>query len=217
MSEFQSREWKQTWCDEHLKWIRGFANIQGRVLEIGKDDQAEVVGLKNSPWLLEGIVSKALSLGIVVGVNLQSGKGDAYPEVGVHPYLNPISSKGRYDRRSGCTLQILSGFIDRFLLRKHGGSCDDALMPGFSLKDVDRGTLSELRRLGVVADRVPGRVSLGRMVASGALNKTVRRLVFGQRPPPAIPDKPGSRLQKYRLTDQAQSDLGGSDERGDMT
>ena len=44
MSENQNIEWKETWRDEYLKWICGFANAQGGVLEIGKNDRGEVVG-----------------------------------------------------------------------------------------------------------------------------------------------------------------------------
>lgn len=33
--ENQSIEWKESWRDEYLKWICGFANAQGGVLEIG--------------------------------------------------------------------------------------------------------------------------------------------------------------------------------------
>lgn len=37
--EGQHLEWKSSWRDEYLKWICGFANAQGRRLEIGKDDR----------------------------------------------------------------------------------------------------------------------------------------------------------------------------------
>ena len=47
MSESQNIEWKETWRDEYLKWVCGFANAQGGVLEIGKNDRGEVVGVKN--------------------------------------------------------------------------------------------------------------------------------------------------------------------------
>ena len=29
MSESQNIEWKETWWDEYLKWVCGFANAQG--------------------------------------------------------------------------------------------------------------------------------------------------------------------------------------------
>lgn len=31
MTESQNVEWKETWHDEYLKWICGFANAQGRI------------------------------------------------------------------------------------------------------------------------------------------------------------------------------------------
>ena len=34
--ETQNIEFKQSWYDEYLKWIRGFANAQGGKLAIGK-------------------------------------------------------------------------------------------------------------------------------------------------------------------------------------
>jgi flagellar P-ring protein precursor FlgI len=37
MPETQNIEWKQTWRDEYLKWICGFANAQGGTIVIGKN------------------------------------------------------------------------------------------------------------------------------------------------------------------------------------
>ena len=37
MKECQNIEWKETWSDEYLKWICGFANAQGGKLYIGVD------------------------------------------------------------------------------------------------------------------------------------------------------------------------------------
>lgn len=36
MSESQNIEWKESWRDEYLKWICGFANAQGGKVYIGK-------------------------------------------------------------------------------------------------------------------------------------------------------------------------------------
>ena len=38
MSESQLIEYKESWRDEYLKWICGFANAQGGTLYIGKRD-----------------------------------------------------------------------------------------------------------------------------------------------------------------------------------
>ena len=78
--ETQHVEWKRSWRDEHLKWICGFANAQGGILEIGKDDSGKVVGVKGVLRLLEEIPGKAQPLlGIVVDVNLKSERGTLPP------------------------------------------------------------------------------------------------------------------------------------------
>ena len=56
MSETQNVEWKESWRDEYLKWVCAFANAQGGVLEIGRNDRGKVVGV---PGLLEEIRNKA--------------------------------------------------------------------------------------------------------------------------------------------------------------
>ena len=51
MKESQNTEFKTSWRDEYLKWICGYANADGGILYIGKDDNGNVVGLthiKNS-------------------------------------------------------------------------------------------------------------------------------------------------------------------------
>ena len=45
MSENQNIEWKESWRDEYLKWICGFANAVGGKIYIGMDDNGKVVGL----------------------------------------------------------------------------------------------------------------------------------------------------------------------------
>ena len=44
MKENQHIEWKASWRDEYLKWISGFANADGGVLHIGRNDAGKVVG-----------------------------------------------------------------------------------------------------------------------------------------------------------------------------
>ena len=37
--ENQQLEWKEAWRDDYLKWICGFANVQGGTLVIGENDK----------------------------------------------------------------------------------------------------------------------------------------------------------------------------------
>jgi ATP-dependent DNA helicase RecG len=52
MKESQHIEWKETWRDDCLKWICGFANAEGGVLDIGRNDKGVAVGLTNAAKLL---------------------------------------------------------------------------------------------------------------------------------------------------------------------
>ena len=55
MVEDKHTEWKEPLGDEHLKAICAFANAQGGVLEIGKNDKGQFVGVSraNASKLLE--------------------------------------------------------------------------------------------------------------------------------------------------------------------
>ena len=132
MTESQHTEWKQRWRDEYLKWICGFANADGGVKDIGRNNDGEVVGLPNARHLLEGLPNKVRdTLGILVDVNLRQESGQDYLEIQVDPYPNPISYQGEYYYRSGSTNQQLKGAsLDRFLLRKHGRTWDSVPLPG---------------------------------------------------------------------------------------
>ena len=155
--ETQTVEWKSSWRDEHLKWICGFANAQGGVLEIGKNDQGEVVGVKGVLRLLEEIPSKVQSLlGIVVDVNLKSEVNGEYLEVVVKPHPNPISYRGEFHYRSGSTKQVLRGAaLNRFLLARYGRTWDDVPLPGIGLKDLDDRAINRFRRMAVASRRLP--------------------------------------------------------------
>ena len=122
MKENQQIEWKETWRDEFLKWICGFANAAGGVLVIGRDDQGQPVGVPNAARLLEEIPNKVRDvLGIMVEVNLRHENGKELLEIRVEPYPSPVSYKGEYHYRSGSTKQELKGAaLSRFLLKKQG-------------------------------------------------------------------------------------------------
>ena len=72
MPEHQSIEWKESWRDEYLRWICGFANAGGGTLVIGKTNDGISLGVKDSGKLLEEIPNKVRDiLGILVDVNLR--------------------------------------------------------------------------------------------------------------------------------------------------
>lgn len=116
MAESQNIEYKESWRDEYLKWICGFANAQGGTIYIGKDDKGTVVGVKDSKKLMEDIPNKIQNkLGIVADVNLFEENGLAYIEIVVAPWSFPVNIDGEYHYRSGSTKQLLRGeCIDKF-------------------------------------------------------------------------------------------------------
>jgi ATP-dependent DNA helicase RecG len=102
--ENQTIEWKESWRDEYIRWICGFANAQGGRLIIGKNDKSAVRGVTNAKKLLEDIPNKIRDvLGIIVDVNLCVEQGKELLEIVVEPYPYPISYKGEYHYRSGST------------------------------------------------------------------------------------------------------------------
>ena len=155
--ETQNVERKRSWRDDYLAWICGCANAQGGILEIGKDDEGEIVGVRNVLSLLEDIPSKVRSLlGIVVEVNLRSASGLEYIEIVVEPHSNPISFRGKFHYRSGSTKQVLEGAaLTRFLLEKHGRTWDDVALPGVKLSELDGRAFEGFRQRGVKSERLP--------------------------------------------------------------
>ena len=155
--ETQNVEWKSSWRDEYLKWICGFANAQGGVLEIGRNDCGEVIGVNGAHRLLEEIPNKVQSLlGIVVEVNLKSERGVEYLEIVVEPHPNPISYRGKFHYRTGSTKQVLEGAaLTRLLLEKHGRTWDDVPLPGVDLDSLDGRIIADFRRRGAETERLP--------------------------------------------------------------
>jgi len=156
MPETQNIEYKSVWKDEYLKWICGFANAQGVTLYIGKDDNGNVVGVKNAKKLLEELPNKIITiLGIVAPVNLyQTEQGD-YIEIIVDPHPNPVNYKGEYHFRSGSTKQELKGTaLDKFLLQKQGKHGDGVSIPNVSVADLKSETFDFFRNKGIKSKRL---------------------------------------------------------------
>lgn len=143
MPEQQNIEYKQSWHDDYLKWVCGFANAQGGVIFIGKDDNGNVVGVADYKKLMDEIPNKVKDLmGILVDVNLHDERGLYWLEIITQPYAVPISLRGRYYYRSGSTKQELIGSaLTDYLLRKSGKTWDEVTEPTASLDDIDDSSL----------------------------------------------------------------------------
>lgn len=145
MSERQNIEWKQSWHDDYLKWVCGFANAIGGTIYIGKDDKGNVVGLSDYQKLLEDLPNKIRNaMGIICDVNLQEEAGKHYLEIKVNPYSVPVSLRGRFYYRSGSTKMELTGVeLNEFLLKKAGKTWDDVVEEGATMKDIDEAGITK--------------------------------------------------------------------------
>lgn len=149
--ESQNIEYKQSWKDEYLKWICGFANAQGGTLYIGIDDNGNVIGIKDAKKLLEDIPNKVVNyMGIIADVDLFQENGKEYIRISVLPSNTPVSYHGKLYYRSGSTLQELnSTAVQNFLMKKTGATWDTQIVEHASLDDIDNSAIDYFLRKGI--------------------------------------------------------------------
>ena len=191
MSERQNIEWKQSWHDDYLKWICGFANAIGGVIYIGKDDGGNVVDLAEYRKLLENIPQKIRNnLGIICDINLLEEAGKRFIEIKVNPYSIPVSLRGRYYYRSGSTKMELTGMeLNEFLLKKTGKTWDDVIEEGASIEDIDPKSINQFIADSKEKSRLPDTTGLDtltilnklRLEENGKL-KRAALILFGKAP-----------------------------------
>ena len=162
MPEQQNIEYKSAWHDDYLKWVCGFANAQGGVIFIGKDDNGKVVGIDEYKKLMDEIPNKIRNtMGITVEVNLHEENGKHFIEIVTFPYSVPISLRGRYYYRSGSTKQELTGAsLNEFLLKKSGKTWDDVIEPRASFDDIDETTFFAFLKSSEEKGRMPETLGL---------------------------------------------------------
>lgn len=156
INENQNIEYKESWRDEYLKWICGFANAHGGRLLVGVNDKGQVIGVENPKKLIEDIPNKVRDvMGILVEVNCFEENHQPYIEVVVEPYPYPISYHGHYYQRSGATNQELKGAaLDRFMLRRLGKTWDGVPVPYLSVDDLDDNTFTLFRKYAKLSGRM---------------------------------------------------------------
>lgn len=157
MPEQQNIEYKESWHDEYLKWVCGFANAHGGTIYIGKGDRGKTVGVADYKKLMDDLPNKIRDvLGIVAEVNLHEDGGLYFIEIVTPPYSVPISLRGNYYYRSGSTKQELKGnALMEFLLRKSGKTWDDVIEPRATLADIDEKTVERFKSDARKSGRLP--------------------------------------------------------------
>jgi len=156
IQENQNLEWKESWRDEYIKWICGFANAQGGTLFIGKNDRGVVTGVPKTSKLMEEIPNKVRDiLGLIIDVNLIKENDKEFLEIVVDPYPYPVSYKGQYHYRSGSTKQVLKGpALDKFLLKKQGKRWDGVPVPNVTIKDLENDAFKLFKAKALKSGRV---------------------------------------------------------------
>ena len=193
MHENQNIEFKQSWRDEYLKWISGFANASGGKIYIGIDDTGIVSGLTDAQKLLEDIPNKIVNyLGIVAQVNLLEKNTKKYIEIIVMSSSVPISYRGTYHYRSGSTKQELKGTaLHQFLLKRLGRTWDDLPCENASLTEIDPEAINYFFKKAAISKRISINAgnddlettleNLDLLTDNGKL-KNAALLLFGKRP-----------------------------------
>ena len=156
LGESQNIEYKESWRDEYLKWICGFANAQGGRLYIGVNDRCEVIGVADAKKLMEDIPNKIVSqLGILCDIKILSAEDKEYLEITVDSSSVPISYHGKYHYRSGSTKQEINGTaLQQFVLKKMGKQWDDVIHDSATLDCIDDKAIHYLLKKGIGAKRI---------------------------------------------------------------
>ena len=156
MPEHQTIEWKESWHNEYLEWICGYANANGGILYIGMDDFGHVKGIKDSKKLLEKIPSQVTdTMGIVVDVNLRFQGDLEYLEIIVDKYPSLISYHGKYFYRSGSTMRTITGKeLDRAILKSQGRTWDGVPLPKLSVSDLKQDAIQLFKDKAVKRGRL---------------------------------------------------------------
>ena len=158
MPEHQTIEWKESWHDEYLEWICGYANAYGGTLYIGKNDNGDVIGIsdKDSRKLLEVIPNKITdTMGIVADVNLLYEGNLQYIEIIVEKYPSLISYHGKYFYRSGSTMRTITGKeLDKALLKSQGRTWDGMPIPKLKVEDLKQEAIELFKEKAVRRGRL---------------------------------------------------------------
>lgn len=157
--EDQNTEYKQSWRDEYLKWVCGFANADGGRIVIGVTDDKDgnlVVGVRSWKTLLETIPNLMRdTLGMIADVNHIRKGGKDLVEVVVPAYPVPISLRGVYYVRRGATNQRLSGpGLEAFLLKRRGLHWENLPCPRLRWKDISAHEIKRFKDLAIEKGRL---------------------------------------------------------------
>ena len=154
--EHNKLEYKSIWKDEYLETVCAFANTRGGVLEIGKNDVGEVVGISNAKELLDLIPKKIFStMMISADVSLNTENGKEYISINVMQHPFPIAYRGKYYGRSGSnTIELTGNGLSELMLRAQGKTWDGLPIPNVSADDLYANAYKTFRKKALNSKRL---------------------------------------------------------------
>ncbi len=156
MKENQHIEFKQSWRDEYLQYLCGFANAQGGTLYIGINDEGNVCGISNAHKLLENLPNQInQTMGLLAQVDLFTQDDKEYISIHVDAADQAISYRGKFYYRSGSTLQEMNGVaLQQFILKKSGLSYEALPNSQATIEDIDRDVIDYFLYCAIQVGRI---------------------------------------------------------------
>ena len=155
MIESDKVEFKQEWKDDFLRVVCAFANSDGGILYIGKDDKGNDIGVDNNRELLETLPNKINSkLGIIPDVDSVECNNKNIIAIIIKKASTPVSFNGKFYFRSGSVVIELQGKkLSDFLLHKSGNTWDGISLDNINIGQINKQTIEIFKRYAI--DRLP--------------------------------------------------------------
>jgi ATP-dependent DNA helicase RecG len=154
--ESQTEEWKESWRIDFLDTLCAFATTDGGTMFIGRKNNGEVIGVRNSKKLLEespNTVHNKLRFHPIVKTVEDNGK--TMVAVTIEPQKDAIFLDGCVYVRSGSTTVKLSGqqLID-FLMERSGMSWTDTPAKNVEMSELSKEALKWFVNKGISSGRM---------------------------------------------------------------
>ncbi|MEM2116099.1 MAG: ATP-binding protein, partial [Candidatus Woesearchaeota archaeon] len=145
--ESKKVDFKENFGESVLKTLCAFANIDGREVVIGVNNEGEIIGFSFDNETLREITEKIVTkLGIHPDISLEREKGKPILRIKVNKSNIPISYNGKYYERIGnTTREMNSERLKDFFLRTK--SWDIMITEGARFEDIDKESVKKFIRI----------------------------------------------------------------------
>ena len=186
MLESQNIEWKQSWKEDYLKWVCGFANAQGGTIYVGIDDSDQTYSTTNRCFKAGYIDTWGRGIAVIK----EACETAKLPE----PEFSEINGGVQVTLK---TTQQNLPFTPE-VTPEVTGEVEAGAQSGAQSKAQSRTILAALVRGPLPANALTTALKL--QSKTGAFKRVIKDLLEQALIEYTLPDKPNSRLQKYRLT-----------------